>query len=449
MHRNENKYDQLFRDRLRDISHPVRSELWSRIHSRITGRKPSVPNPRTKPPLLSLATLAQKLRLLGSTGPSTGLFSNVLSTAAAVAVLVITLGIIHFAHTRTTMPPSAQPVSSVTPRDSSRYRSDEPATPTNPRTTLPGTAFTKPNPTPENTATATAIQPSHEAGASGIDRIPANPRTEASASKLARSNERALLARPLLDRPLTPGDPITPGDHTATATPGKQAPGIQTSGKFSVGHHNHNTVTLPALALTSNRAAIAAGAPGSKSLHNNSNNRGNWPALLPFKRTGSVSLYASPDFPNHYYAWSYTLGFRATFRFSRHWSFTSGFEYARVNVPTQTVPGNSGLQAFHFSNYEVPVLFGYTRTSRHAALTVYGGAILNLYFHASTSTYIDNWPDRDSYGAVLGVEYSYSLDRHLAIFAQPYARYSISDYRMFTQTQRWSFGTLLGIKYQL
>ena len=91
MHRNENKYDQLFRDRLRDISHPVRGELWSRIHSRITGRKPSVPNPRTKPPLLSLATLAQKLRLLGSTGPSTGpstgLFSNGLSRSPEEYIL--------------------------------------------------------------------------------------------------------------------------------------------------------------------------------------------------------------------------------------------------------------------------------------------------------------------------------------------------------------------------
>jgi len=239
----------------------------------------------------------------------------------------------------------------------------------------------------------------------------------------------------------------TPGRQRQT--PGNQTPGNQTMAELSLHRHILTPPTLPALARTSTRAPIAAGSPGSKCRHNGSNDPGNWPAPPPFKRTGSVSLYASPDFPNHNYTWSYTLGARLTFQFSRHWSFTSGFEYARVNVPTQNVPGNSGLQAFHFSNYEVPVLFGYTRTSRHAALTVYGGAIINLYFHASTNAYIDNLPDRDSYGAVLGVEYSYSLDRHLAVFAQPYARYSISDYRMFTQTQRWSFGTLLGIKYRL
>jgi hypothetical protein len=249
-----------------------------------------------------------------------------------------------------------------------------------------------------------------------------------------------------------PGIPVeTPNMEETAATPGNQTRGKQTMEKTSVHHHNPNPVTLPAMARISTRAAISASSP-TKSSHNASNTPDSWPAFGSFHRTGYISLYASPDFPNHYYTWSYTVGFRATFQFSRRWSITSGFEYARVNVPTQVVPPAAAydtLHSFYFSNYEVPVLFGYTRTSRHAALTVYGGAIVNLYFHASTSVWINNWPDRDSYGTVLGFDYSYSLDRHLAIFAQPYARYSISDYRMFTQAQRWSFGTLLGIKYRL
>ena len=239
----------------------------------------------------------------------------------------------------------------------------------------------------------------------------------------------------------------TPGLDETAATPGKQPPG-----KLSLDRHNPNPVTLPALAHTSTRAAIAAGSPLSKTRHDGSNGLSS-PAKTPhFQRTGYISLYASPDFPNHNYTWSYTLGFRATLQFSPHWSFTAGFEYARVNVPTQVIPPigyGDTLRSFYFSNYEVPVLFGYTRSFRRATLTVNGGAILNLYFHRSTGVWVFNLPDRDSYGAVLGVDYSYSLDRHLAIFAQPYARYSISDYRMFTQTQRWSFGTLLGIKYRL
>jgi hypothetical protein len=413
MHRNENKYDQLFHDRLRDISHPVRNELWSRIHSGIRARKPSVP----RQPLRKLwRTLAQKLPLLRSAVPS-----NVLSVAAALA---ITFGIIHVTHTATR--PSAQPVnhystikpaskpaqspgeSSVTPRDSSSPdRLSEPATLKNtPATDVPddpGTAVKSPKAIPESRFTTRRHRhTSADAYAHGM-----------SAATPGKQTMEELSIHPALAQQL---------------------------------HRNGNPVALPALARTSTRAPIAAGDPRSKSQHNNP---GKWAALPPFHRTGSVSFYASPDFPNHYYTWSYTLGFRATFQFSRRWSFTAGFEYARVNVPSQTVPFNAELQAFHFSNYEVPILFGYTRASKHSALTVYGGAIFNLYFHASTSAYIDNWPDRDSYGAVLGVEYSYSLGRHLDIFAQPYARYSISDYRMFTQTQRWSFGTLLGIKYRL
>ena len=457
MHRNENKYDQLFRNRLRDLTHPVRNELWSRIHSGIKVPKTSVP----RQPLRKFwPTFAQKLSLLVSAAPS-----RVLSIAAAAA-LVITLWIIHFTHTiRTVTPPSANPVSAVTPKDLSRDRSVESATPKKSILTTgvpaaPATTVTGPNSTPENTASG--VQPSHGASASGIDRP--------------------------LDRSLTPGDHLTPGygittgrhHHTSAdpdghglsaapetmprtpgmeetaatsgkQTPGKQTPGKQTMEKPSVPRHNPTPVTLPAIASTSIRAAITASSP-SKSSHNAFSSPGNWPALPPFHRTGYISLYASPDFPNHYYTWSYTVGFRATFQFSRHWSITSGFEYARVNVPTQVVPPAGAydtLHSFYFSNYEVPVLFGYTRTSRHAALTVYGGAIVNLHFHASTSVWINNWPDRDSYGAVLGLEYSYSLGRHLAIFAQPYVRYSISDYRMITQTQRWSFGTLLGIKYRL
>jgi hypothetical protein len=71
-------------------------------------------------------------------------------------------------------------------------------------------------------------------------------------------------------------------------------------------------------------------------------------------------------------------------------------------------------------NYEVPILIGYR--------SKFG---------------------RASYGAVLGVDYAYFLSRHFALFTQPYSRYSISNYRMFVPAQRLSFGTLLGIRYQL
>jgi hypothetical protein len=406
MHRNENKYDQLFRNRLRDFTHPVRNELWSRIHNGIKLPKTSVP----RQPLRKLwPTFAQKLSLLRSAVPS-----NVLSIAAA-SVLAITLGIIYFTHTVT--PPSAHSVnhystttpaitpaqstgkSSVTPRDSSGDRLSKSVTATNIPVirvpAAPGTIATSPSLTPENTPSAR------------------HHHTSAVAETMPGTSELSV--------------------HPAQARQPR----------------NGNPLTLPPLALTSNRAAIVASTPGSKSPHNSSIP----PAKAPhFQRTGYVSLYMSPDFPNHYYTWSFTTGFRATLQFSPRWSFTAGLEYARVNVPTQVVPPvgyGDTLHSFYFSNYEVPIVFGYTRRFRHSTLTVNGGAIINLYFHRSTGVWVFNWPDRDSYGAVLGVDYTRPVGRHLALFAQPYARYSISDYRMFIQSQRWSFGTLLGIKYQL
>lgn len=432
MHRNENKYDQLFRNRLRDLTHPVRNELWSRIHSGIKVPKTSVPR---QPPGNSWSTLAQKLSLLRSAVSSNGLSSL---TVAGASVLAITIGIIYFTHTVT--PPSAGSAkhysttmpaitpaqstgkSSVTPRDSSGDHLDKSVTATNIRVirvpAAPGTTVTSPNLTPEN-ITRAGNRRNH---LSPQDRTGSGHHHHTSAA--------------------TETMPGTPGIGEIAATSGRQ-----TIGKLSV--DRHNPVTLPSLALTGNRAAIVAGTPGSKSPHNSSI----VPAKAPhFQRTGYVSFYGSADFPNHYYTWSNTLGFRATLQFSPRWSFTAGLEYARVNVPTQVVPPvgyGDTLHSFYFSNYEVPVLFGYTRTFRRSTLTVNGGAILNLYFHRSTGVWVFNWPDRDSYGAVLGVDYTRPVGRHLAIFVQPYARYSISNYRMFIQAQRWSFGTLLGMKYQL
>jgi hypothetical protein len=175
-----------------------------------------------------------------------------------------------------------------------------------------------------------------------------------------------------------------------------------------------------------------------------------------------ISLYGSVDFPaNHYYTWSYAVGGTLTVPFSRHWSGTAGLEYGRVNVPTQVVPPVGPfdtLHAFYFSNYEVPVLIGYTRMLGSYAVTVNGGAILNLYFHryakgnmplSSSAYWVFNWPDRDSYGAFLSADVYRPVGHSVRLFAQPYARYSISNYRMFIPVQRLSYGVRLGLRYQL
>jgi hypothetical protein len=314
MHRNENKYDQLFRDRLRDLSHSVRNDLWPRIHSGIEVPKTSVP----RQPLRKFwPTFAQKLSLLRSAAPS-----SVLSVAAALA---ITLGIIYFTH----KPPSIQPLNHYS-------------------TTTPAIAPAQP--------TGKSSVPPRD---SSRDRL-SEPPTAVTRQNQLTAADHTVAARPAGDH-LAPGSHLSSGSHlspedriaTARSRHTSAVPGAHgmsgatetrpgTSAALSIHpalahqfHHNGNPVTLPALALTSIRAAIVAGTPRLKSTHNNSNS----PAKAPhFKRTGYVSLYGSPDFPNHNYTWSYTLGFRATLQFSPHWSFTAGLEYARVNVPTQVIP---------------------------------------------------------------------------------------------------------------
>jgi hypothetical protein len=209
-------------------------------------------------------------------------------------------------------------------------------------------------------------------------------------------------------------------------------------------------VNLPAIARTSARPVIAIRPSIPRTRHNDLDND---PNDNRFLKTGYVSLYGSPDFPaNHYYTWSYSIGATVTIQFGRHWSGTTGFEYGRVNVQTQVVPPLAAfdtLHAFYWSNYQVPVLIGYTVMLGDYALTVNGGAILNLYFHRSTGVWVNNWPDRDSYGAYLGVDVFRPVGHSIRVFAQPYARYSISNYRMFIPEQRFFYGAHLGIRYQL
>ncbi|HLX67049.1 MAG TPA: hypothetical protein VKR41_08630, partial [Puia sp.] len=220
-------------------------------------------------------------------------------------------------------------------------------------------------------------------------------------------------------------------------------------------------VTLPAIARTGHRPAITIRPTFPRTRHPDPD------ADLADPRhsikIGYVSLYGSFDFPaNHYYTWSGALGGAVTVQFGRHWSFTGGIEYAKVNVPTQIVsPINSGdtLHAFYFSNYEVPVLIGYTMMLGNFALTVNGGAIINIHQHQSnspgnmptsaTSTWVFNWPNRDDFGAYLGADVFRPLSHSFRVFAEPYARFALSDYRMFIPQQRFFYGARLGIRYQL
>ena len=422
---NDNKNDQLFRDRLQDHSSPVRADLWRRIYNGL-GSRPAFRLPFR-------AVLQSPFRAVLQSPFRTVLQSPIrywpflAAGTAAAATLAIT--VTYFIHNPAKRPhPTTNSTASVT--------HPSPATPPT-ATPLPATAAPA---TVQPVNHYLTISPAHPTFAPP----PLRPPTLIAANSPQFNTSRRQTSLDL-NSATHPGS--TPTTHPSS-TPAT---------------HHPNPVTLPAIARTTTRIAIPTHPFTLKSRHNGPGDPINPPGDRRFLKSMYISLYGGPELvTNHYYGPSSIGGVRLTLKFSRHWSFITGLEYSKVEVPTQVVPPIlpfDTLHAFYFSNIEVPVLFGYTRTFGRSALTVNAGAILNLrYRHSnspgnqvtsSTSTWVFNWPDRDSYGAVLGVDYSYLVGRSLAVFTQPYERYSISNYRMFIPQQRPSTGILLGIRYQL
>jgi len=483
MHRNENKSDQLIRNRLREHSHPVSPDLWSRIHSGLKAHKMAQPSHFSR-----IKAFLQNWRLSSITT----------LTAGAAGFLTITLGLIYLTHTNTrpttrsivpstmktagetlTTPdaasatvtrldtvtridPDADPVSNVPGASTnapgaSTTRSEAPATSTI-KPQMPSEAATSGNSTSGNSASSSSASSNSTSSSS------ANSSPESSSSTSANTAGAILHQNHRSSNNLIASANHIPQSHSAKPAHTKPAHN-DPSRRLTIPFYTPTRLTLSAIPNTGTQAqpritahplvaqsglkthlsAKESNWEGSKTPKNPAN-------TAPFKRGVYVSLYASPDFPNHYYTWSYTVGVRASLQFSPRWSFTAGLEYARVNVPTQVVPPigyGDTLHSFYFSNYEVPILFGYKRVFGRSELTINGGAILNLYSHQSTGDWTFNWPNRASYGAVLGVDYAWSLNNRLSLFGQPYGRYSISNNRSFIPAQRLSFGTLLGIRYRL
>jgi hypothetical protein len=461
MHRNENKYDQLFRDRLGDHSHPVRPDLWSRIDSGIRNLKP------VRAPRYDFFSAARQY--FG--------FSTAAITTVAAAVLGITVGIIYFNHEA--VPSSTQHYSTTAPaktgegaanqgagtegRDDAGEKKGEKMTEKKgeEKTSEGGVVAAVKNGEEGEKREGVGVNKREVAGAVMRDkRVMGGKGTEAT------SRGETEMRKKRGEKKIKESEEREVAGAAAREKKGEGREAQDVKGGGGRGEKITGVVTLPAIAGVSSRAAISARPPVARFRQNGVSGLNSVGSAkmdktaktdkiaktgkTPHQGLGYISLYASPDFPNHYYTWSYTAGLRLTWNFRPRWSFTAGLEYARVNVPTQAVPPtNDILNAFYFSNYEVPILFGYRKTFSRSELTINGGAIANLYAHKSTSNYVWNWPNRDSYSAVLGVDYSYFLGTHLGVFAEPYSRFSISDYRMIIPAQRLSFGVLLGVRYRM
>jgi hypothetical protein len=417
MHPNDNEFDQPFRDRLRNHSSPVRGDLWRRIHTGIgTPGRPF--------------HLFRYWRYLGAGAGAI--------TVAFAAHLILTPS--HPSRTRSVShysnipaAPAAQGAAATHFDSVSTYASANTAV-THLNTNTPDSAVH--NRAARQNDHMVRTTPSHE-NLSHKDRSYGNPSHENRSHEI-HSHENLADDRLATDNPA----------HENGATP-------------SALKHVHYPVTLPAVVRTAARPAITIHPTLPRTRHNDPGPGAAANDQRPI-RTGYISLYGSLDFPaNHYYTWSGSLGGTVTIQISRHWSGTAGLEYGKVNVPTQVVPPDpfDTLHAFYFSNYEVPVLIGYTMMLGSYSLTVNGGAIINIRSHQSnspgnmitsaTSTWVFNWPNRDAFGAYLGADIFRPLSHALHLFAQPYARFSLSDYRMFIPQQRFFYGVHAGIRYQL
>jgi hypothetical protein len=420
MHHNDNEFDQFFHDRLRNHSSPVRGDLWRHIHT-------GIDTPARRPHFL------RHWRYIGAAATTV--------TVALAAHLIFTPS--HRPNPLHPSVPSVNHYSRISHSAASRPDTatlNQTLTPIRQLVPAPGNLASTPGNSAHPPIPNSNFPDLHRQIQKTKKHNTSPPRMTPSATDLASYRGKS--------------SANDPGKSTANDPARTPASTAETS------LHHHQPVTLPAIARTSALPAITIRPSFPRIRHSDPDT--DLSARHSIK-IAYISLYGSVDFPaNHYYTWSGTVGGAVTVQFGRQWSFTAGIEYGKVNVPTQVVPPigyMDTLHGFYFSNYEVPVLIGYTMMLGKFALTVNGGAIINIHSHQSnspgnlvtsaSSTWVFNWPNRDDFGAYLGADIYRPLSHSLRLFAQPYARFSLSDYRMFIPVQRFFYGANAGIRYQL
>jgi hypothetical protein len=245
-------------------------------------------------------------------------------------------------------------------------------------------------------------------------------------------------------------------DQAASDNPADKNPVHENPSTRSALNHIHNPVTLPAVARTAARPAISIRRilpTRAQSAANRSKSPITLHPLAPFHPFKYISVYGSPDFPNRDYDYSWTAGARITFRFARHWSVSTGFQYEQLNVPWADV-GGLATMPFHFSNYSIPLLMGYTTSFDRYRLTVTGGAFFNIYAKPVGSnisnTRFGGVPvDRDGHAMALGFDLERPINDRWAVFIQPYAREQIFNGEIYLPSRTITNGVLLGGRYHL
>ncbi len=161
-----------------------------------------------------------------------------------------------------------------------------------------------------------------------------------------------------------------------------------------------------------------------------------------------LDVYGSPEFPNKQFGFSYTAGARLTVNLNKHWSATSGVQFSRINA--HEVNSTIGLYPGYFNNVDLPVLIGYTFTSKNdLTFTARAGVIFSLYSQAHGRLADYPFGSRHGPDAYLGFEISKPLSDRWSIFAEPNVRCMFTAINAFNPYPHEIFtgGLTLGIRY--
>lgn len=157
-----------------------------------------------------------------------------------------------------------------------------------------------------------------------------------------------------------------------------------------------------------------------------------------------LSLFGSADFPNAYFRFGETGGFRVTYQFSKHWSATTGLQYSQINIRHNEY---DSFQSFNlgFRSLDLPVLIGYSFHHERYALTIDGG--MSFALHAG----FNSWPDAPKrHGPLLDLAYTRRLTSQWSVYAEPWLQYFfIKHNEDLLPPHTLSVGLQVGLRYHL
>jgi hypothetical protein len=490
-----NQFDEFFRNRLLDHSSPVNKGAWKGIHSQL-GRVKAFHFWKwyvVGPIVVVFAVTAAHFVLSPVKSPAAFAKANPAtattpSSATSTSSTATTPPSVSSAAGSTTAtpaaPPAANPATSAVP-------ASNPSAATV-KSSGPGTATTASSSPSTTTNSSSARSATGNAAARHSNTIPSTPHNAASSLHARSSSTNALSSHttPSLHTVAShhhtthrtsesaagagldtrtagnslistakpaPGSPlrqsrtgagaagsrtgITAADVDADAS---SAPSQSVLNTPSRGVPTPHHLTKPSIIRLSIPASIVAKAPKPSSR-----------ALVPAPvRTHhgldwSLDAYVSPDFPNKQFGFSYTAGARLTLALNKHWSATAGFQYSRINAHGQN--DSIGLRPGHFSDVDLPVLIGYTFTTKgDLRFTARAGVIFSLYSQAQGELNSYPFGNRRGPSAYLGLDVSKPLNDRWTIFAEPYGRCLFTNINAFNPYphQLFTEGLTLGIRYR-